>query len=306
MRGAVTLFIYREIPVRVHWSFLMVFVVLAVEISQRQLSLTAAWWLIFFFLWVFVFVILHEFGHALVARKYGIQTHDIVLLPIGGVARLVRSPVRPVEELVIAFAGPAVNLIIAIILGLILLVTKYSWPGIDPTHYYLQGRMFLPALVLLNLTLFLFNLIPALPMDGGRVLRSALSFFMSRLQATFWSMWLGKLIGLGLAGFGMYFQEWLVMLIGLFVFYHSGKEYRQVKRETLWMQTPLSAMINNTDTGQFTQDKLQEGEWLSLDASASAFQAWELLLDHPDAQILVVHQQTPLGVLTKEQFSAKF
>lgn len=304
MRGAFTLFVYSGIPVRVHWSFFLVFIVLALEISQRQLSINAAFWLIFFFLWVFVFVILHEFGHALVARKYGIHTHDIVLLPIGGVARLMRSPVRPREELLIAFAGPAVNLIIAIILSLILVVTKYSWPRIDPAQYYLQGKMFLPAVILLNLSLFFFNLIPALPMDGGRVLRSSLSFFMSRLQATFWSMWLGKLIGLGLAGFGIYFQEWLVILIGLFVFYHSGKEYRQVKRETLWMQTPLSAVIN-TDSKQFDQDKLPEGYLIPLDASASVFQAWELLLDHPDAQILVVHQQTPLGVLTKEQFSAK-
>ncbi len=127
---------------------------------------------------VFGCVLLHELGHALMARRFGIQTADITLYPIGGVARLARLPRAPGAELLISLAGPAVNFAIAAVLALLVpagAVTLGSATGL--------GR-YLSDLMLVNLGLGLFNLIPAFPMDGGRVLRALLSGYLGRARAT--------------------------------------------------------------------------------------------------------------------------
>ena len=135
---------------------------------------------------VFGCVLLHELGHALTARRFGINTHDITLYPIGGVARLERMPRAPGAELLIALAGPAVNF--AIVLGLIALLvlggdllSPYSWPA-----------LFVQQVLVVNLVLGLFNLIPAFPMDGGRVLRALLSGWLGRVRATMTAARVGR------------------------------------------------------------------------------------------------------------------
>lgn len=302
MHRAPILFTFQDIPVKVHWSFLLVLIVIGLEIYHQSLGLSEALWLIFLFFWVFVFVIMHEFGHALTARRYRIRTFDIVLLPIGGLARLMRMPTRPREELVIALAGPLVNLTIAIIIGLILLIARHPWPWIIPAEYHLHSTTILPTLVVLNLTLFFFNLIPALPMDGGRVLRAGLSFLMSRSRATLVAVILGKIIAVGLALFGLYYQEWTVMLIGIFVFYHSGREYRQVLKEERWRQTSLAILLNSVPANGSELTSLEDAnELVYMDASASVFQAWEHLREHPAAHILVFQRHIPIGILNYDR-----
>jgi Zn-dependent protease len=166
---------------------------------------------------VFGCVLLHELGHALMARRFGIATVDITLYPIGGVARLRRMPRAPGAELLIALAGPAVNVLI--VLGLIIL----GLIGV-------RGE-FLETLLLINVMLALFNLIPAFPMDGGRVLRALLSGWLGRARATMIAAGIGR--GLALV-FGIYCLtqgSLLQAMLAAFIYFAAGLELNHVLAE---------------------------------------------------------------------------
>ncbi|AGA26260.1 site-2 protease family protein [Singulisphaera acidiphila] len=171
-------------------------------------------------------VLLHEFGHALMARRFGIETEDITLYPIGGVARLRRMPKSPGAEMAIALAGPAVNVVIAAILALVLGLGLFDGPG---TPVILGA--FAMNLLSINIVLVLFNMIPAFPMDGGRVLRAALSGWLGRVRATM----IAASIGRGLATlFGLYslvHGDWFQVILAMFIYVVAGAELRQVLAE---------------------------------------------------------------------------
>ena len=172
------------IDVYMHATFLLLVGFIVVVNWMGSHSVAQAIFGVFFVLVIFACIVLHELGHALTARRYGIRTRDIVLLPIGGVARLERMPEDPNQELLVALAGPAVNVLIAMGLFAVLAAlgriptlrqaATISWTGHD----------FLPSLMAVNVWLVLFNLIPAFPMDGGRVLRALLAKRMDYTEAT--------------------------------------------------------------------------------------------------------------------------
>lgn len=171
-------------------------------------------------------VLLHEFGHALMARRFGIETEDITLYPIGGVARLRRLPRAPGAELAIALAGPAVNF--AIVAVLMLLGAMGLSNLLDAADFGL-ATAFLDSMLLVNLGLGLFNLIPAFPMDGGRVLRAFLSGLLGRAQATSISAGLGRILALafGLAAL-LVTHNMLHVALAAFIFLASRAEEWQV------------------------------------------------------------------------------
>jgi Zn-dependent protease/predicted transcriptional regulator len=178
-----------------------------------------------FVLALFGCVILHEYGHALTARRYGIRTRDITLYPIGGVARLERMPDRPVEELWVAFAGPAVNLVIAGLLMAYLLLTNSFGPFSALT---MAHGSFVERLMVVNLYLVAFNLIPAFPMDGGRVLRALLAMRLEYFRATR----IAANIGQGMAflfGFVGVFTNPFLVFIAMFVWIGAAEESNMVK-----------------------------------------------------------------------------
>jgi Zn-dependent protease len=176
---------------------------------------------------VFGCVLLHELGHALTARFYGIRTEDITLYPIGGVARLSRMPRKPGPELVITLAGPAVNLAIAGAIAAGLAVVGPFWPD----HLDTLPLAFLSALIWINLTLAAFNLVPAFPMDGGRVLRAVLSGWLGRLRATEVAAGLGKTLALAFGLWSLTQGQVLHALLAAFIYFAGAAELARVRFE---------------------------------------------------------------------------
>lgn len=188
---------------------------------------------------VFGCVVLHELGHALTARRYGIETQDITLYPIGGVARLERLPQRPLEEFWIAVAGPAVNLVIAAILsGFFVLVTGLDFAMI--TENLLALVLF--HLIAANLFLVGFNMLPAFPMDGGRVLRALLATRLGQLRATTIAVQIGIAMAVIFGVIGLLGNPMLA-LIGVFVFFAGQQELAAVRyRYAARYQEPLDVI----------------------------------------------------------------
>jgi Zn-dependent protease len=181
---------------------------------------------------VFACVVLHEYGHALTARAYGIRTHDITLYPIGGVARLERLPRKPGPELLVTLAGPAVNVAIAATLAAVLAVGGWMNPGGELT---LLGQ-FLRTLMMVNVALAVFNLLPAFPMDGGRVLRALLTAPLGRLRATEVAVAVGRVLAVALPLTMMALGIFTIfhVILAAFVFLAAGTELRQVRAEERW------------------------------------------------------------------------
>jgi stage IV sporulation protein FB len=206
--------------IRIHLTF---FILLAwIGIAQYMGGGTAAAIDgVAFIIAVFACVLLHELGHAVAARRYGIATPDITLLPIGGLARLSRLPDMPGEEIVIALAGPAVNVVIAV-----LLIVVFG-AHIDPNamaELENPAAGFLARLAAVNVLLVLFNLIPAFPMDGGRVLRALIAFRLGRRQATEIAARIGQAIAFGFGFLGLIGGNPFLVLIAVFVFLAAAGE----------------------------------------------------------------------------------
>ncbi|GIW87263.1 MAG: protease [Isosphaeraceae bacterium] len=207
------------IPIYVHWTFwiLILWIALSGLLSGEPSSVVIGQ--IGFVLALFGCVVLHELGHALAALRYGVKTSDITLLPIGGVARLRKIPERPWEEFVVALAGPAVNVLIAAILYLIGARINVD---VSDERLLLKGG-FLDRLFLVNISLVLFNLLPAFPMDGGRVLRSLLAMTMDYGRATEIAARIGQLMAILFVFIGLQSNPFLI-LIALFVWIGANNE----------------------------------------------------------------------------------
>jgi len=219
MRWSINIGRFGGINVRLHVTFLLLLAWIAFA-NYAAGGLPAALTALAFIIGIFASVLLHEFGHALAARRYGIRTPDITLLPIGGVARLERLPERPAEELVVALAGPAVNVAIAAVLYVVLLVMGWSNPL---SGFSLVGGSLLAQLLVTNLWLAVFNLIPAFPMDGGRVLRAVLAAWLGHARATQVAASVGQAFAFlfVLAGF---FLNPMLIFIGLFIYLGAESE----------------------------------------------------------------------------------
>lgn len=174
---------------------------------------------------LFACVVAHEFGHALAARRFGIRTPDITLLPIGGLARLERMPENPRQEIIVALAGPAVNVVIAIVIYLSVGTGHRFDAFVGMTS---PEADFFVRLASVNLLLAVFNLIPAFPMDGGRVLRATLSLFVSRVRATRLAAIAGQAVAVALGFAGLSFGNPVLVLIAAFVFFAANAESNEV------------------------------------------------------------------------------
>ena len=193
-----------------------------------------------FIIAIFACVILHELGHAIAARRYGITTPDITLLPIGGLARLSRIPEKPSEEIVIAIAGPLVNVVIAAVL---LLFGAHLDPA-TVASIEKSAPGFLTRLAAVNIWLVLFNLIPAFPMDGGRVLRALLAFRLGRRKATDIAARIGQGLAFAFGFWGLMSGNVFLMFIAIFVYLAAAGEAGDVDMREAARQVPVErAMV---------------------------------------------------------------
>jgi len=240
------------IPLYVHWTFwvMVAWFMFGPLVSGNTESLASALRTGGFVLAIFGCVVLHEMGHALAARRYGIATHNITLLPIGGIASLERIPEKPVQELVVALAGPAVNVVIAgLIIPAVLLTEGTGAFGFSPASGAPDGvatlhrAHFLASLGLVNLTLVVFNMIPALPMDGGRVLRALLAMGTNRTRATTIAAAIGQVIAVGFAIVGVFAGNLLLLIIATFVFLSARSEAQAEQVRSVLIGLPASAAM---------------------------------------------------------------
>jgi len=208
------------VDVRVHLTFALLIGWVAFISWRQEQTITATIMGVFFILAVFLCVVLHEFGHALAAGRYGIKTRDIILLPIGGVARLERMPTNPLHELWVALAGPAVNIVIAAVLFTLLKLTA----SLEPLQTLTLGNgNFLERIMMINLFMVVFNMIPAFPLDGGRVLRAVLATRKEYAWATQTAASIGQGIAVLFGVLGLLYNPFL-LLIAIFVWFGASQE----------------------------------------------------------------------------------
>jgi Zn-dependent protease/CBS domain-containing protein len=217
------------IDVRVHATFFLLLAWIALGHLLHGHGPAMALRALLLILCVFGIIVLHELGHALMARRFGVRTRNITLLPIGGVAQLERIPTRPKEELLIALAGPAVNIALAMVLYVLLTVSG------NPTTFAVPGSTTAPLLQQLlwvNVSLAAFNLLPAFPMDGGRVLRASLATRLPRARATALAAMVGQAFALLLSFVGLLINP-LLILLALFIWIGAQAEAQQTATESV-------------------------------------------------------------------------
>ena len=269
------------VPVRLHFTFILLLVfLLFIGVGEKQSGLSTA----LYVLALFASVLLHELGHALVARRYGIATTEIVMFPIGGVSRPARA-LKAGEELWVALAGPLVNFVIA---GALLawMAAQQGFVAIEqlrqPTDANLAERIALG-----NLLLGVFNLLPAYPMDGGRVLRSLLALRLPEADATRIAASAGQGLAILLGLAGLLWGNFILVFVALFVYLGAAQEGAAVRGRILTSGYPVSAaMITDFRT-------LQHGETIR--------DAGNLLLATSQHDFPVMHGEAVVGLLSRQR-----
>ncbi|KAA0223710.1 site-2 protease family protein [candidate division KSB1 bacterium] len=269
------------IGIYVHATFLLLlgWVALSYYLAGQSIAMMING--VAFLLALFGIVVLHELGHALTAKRFGIQTRDITLLPIGGVARLERMPDDPKQELWVALAGPAVNVVLAAVLYIAIGLT--SGPPSLSNLSMVSGN-FWEKLLWVNVSLAAFNLLPAFPMDGGRVLRALLAMRMDYVRATQIAAHVGQGMALLFGFIGLFYNPFLVF-IALFVWMGASQEASMVQMKSALGGIPVQAAMIKDFRTLAPADSLER----AVDHILAGFQQ-----DFP-----VVEQGRVVGVLTR-------
>ena len=263
MKANLTLGKVSGIKIIVHWTFFFLIVWIVFSELKRGGTAESILFNIALVLAVFTCVVLHELGHALTAKHFGINTKKITLLPIGGMASLERIPESPKQELLVAIAGPLVNIAIALLLYFLIPINKLILLNFTETFEILMSfsfQNFLFFLFIANVALVVFNIIPAFPMDGGRILRALLAMKMNRVKAAQIASSIGQFIAVLFLLIGLLYNPFLI-IIALFIFLgaygenqmvqhlallkgHSVEEAMMINLTTFKPDDPLDIVVN--------------------------------------------------------------
>jgi Zn-dependent protease/CBS domain-containing protein len=266
------------VPVRLHFTFLLLLALLLVSgLGGRSSGIYAL-----YVAGLISSLLLHELGHAWVASQYGIATQELVMFPIGGVARLSRSP-KPSEEVWISLAGPAVNLILTVILYFVA-TSKNAILNLSSVNEATNENLW-TQLLLGNLAMAAFNLLPAFPMDGGRILRAALMQFKHETQATHIATLAGRMLAMSLALYALFAGEYLIVFASFFIYLGAAQEGAAAMGRSLTEGIPVrAAMIK---------------EFHSLSHASTIRDAITLTLATSQHDFPVMHGSQVVGLLTK-------
>lgn len=272
------------IDVKVHWSFVLVLAFGAFLYGSGPAGwLVGSLYGVLTFLLLFVCVTLHEYGHALTARRFGIQTRSILLLPIGGVANLERMPEKPIQEFLIVIAGPLVNFAIAALLvPIVFLFGTEAASGLGQTRV-LMDNLAQPSVINLLLYLFLtnvllgfFNLLPAFPMDGGRLLRSLLAMVMPYMQATRIAVFVGRLVAVGMALYGIFGGGISLLLIAFFVYVGGSAELEAVSSRAVLRGVRAGSAVAPGAVSLYTSERVERAVELVMSTYQTDFPVLDL------------------------------
>ncbi len=272
------------IKVAVHWTFVLLIGYFVWHESRKGSSVEEILWVIFFLLVIFTCVTLHELGHALTAKRFNIKTLDITLLPIGGLARLESMPEKPAQELAVAIAGPMVNIVIAIVL--------YPFISHQLNEEFIKEvsgitkHSFLFNLFIVNIFLSVFNMLPAFPMDGGRVFRALLSFKLQRHVATRLAATVGQMMAILFVVAGFFWNPFLIF-IGLFIFLGAQAESQMTTNKFI-----LSG-FKVKDVRMTNFEKIQHDDTLAIPVA--------LLLDGQTKNFIVMNGDKAEGTLSRDE-----
>lgn len=283
------------IPLKLHITFFIIIALGAWQWAGRSDDpLAGAVFGALLMIGLFLCVVLHELGHSLTARLFGIETREILLLPLGGVAQLNKNPDQPRHELLIALAGPLVNVVIAVLLVIVGLT-----PHVNLFNTLLNGQGLLqglsneptlPNLLLwllsANISLVLFNLIPAFPLDGGRVLRALLAMWLGQRPATRIAAWIGQLAAIGLGLFGLFSGNLLLTFVAVFIFVGAAQETAVAESKVVLTTRRLGDAYNRHVI------TLQNGDHLS--------RVVDYLLTSYQPDFAVLFGKKLLGIVTRE------
>lgn len=275
---------YKNVKVFIHWTFSLLLLWIIISNLRQGIPGIDIMWTVIFVLALFCCVVLHEFGHALAAQKYGIQTKDIVLYPIGGIARLEKLPEDPKQELWVAIAGPLVNVGIFLIISAVLSFTGFNIESLEEIK--INHNTILIYLASANLILAVFNLIPAFPMDGGRILRAFLAIKLPRAQATQIAGGIGQFLAIFFIFFGL-FNNPILVLIGIFIFLGAAAEVSHTQRESFLKGFKVNDAI------------MMNFQILAFDAPLS--KAVDKLLNSQATHFVVVKDDVAVGTLSRNE-----
>lgn len=284
MRGSIKFGTFRGITLYLHWTLFIPIGWIALVNARMGNDVLQLTWSLLFMLAVLASIILHELAHALVAARFGIDAKDIVILPIGGIASIEKFPGNPVQELAIGVAGPLINLLIAAIIYWLMPAGATFFAS--PFRYGATvGSTSLADLGTVNLLLALFNLIPAFPLDGGRMLRALLGFRINYIRATSIVAQISKVMAIFFIASGIVFVNLWLPLIGIFIFFAGGTEEYYLRIRSLASGVHLSEVVMY--------------EYNGLQASMQVQEIMPVLLTNHSKYFLLMDGNRPVGIINR-------